>query len=88
VLAGVRLGRTPAWRRGDTPPYAVAREVEDLAALLDAAGGSTAVVGFSSGTAIAPAEAVACRLSVNRLILWEPPFSTDPDGPAYPSQPP
>lgn len=34
---------------GDTAPYAVAREVEDLQAILTEAGGSAAVFGFSSG---------------------------------------
>lgn len=64
----------------DTPPYAVAREIDDLAAVLDAAGGSAHVIGFSSGAALA-AEAAASGLPINRLILWEPPFSRDPDGP-------
>lgn len=64
----------------DTLPYAVAREVEDIAALLDAAGGSASVVGFSSGAALA-AEAAASGLAIDRLIMWEPPFSLDPDGP-------
>lgn len=35
---------------GDTPPYAVDREVEDLDAVIAAAGGSSAVFGYSSGT--------------------------------------
>ena len=37
---------------GDTPPYAPAREVEDLAALVEAAGGSAVLVGLSSGGAL------------------------------------
>ncbi len=37
---------------GDTAPYAVEREIEDLAALLGAAGGSAAVFGFSSGAVL------------------------------------
>ena len=35
-----RFDRRGRGRSGDTPPYAVAREVEDLAAVIDAAGGS------------------------------------------------
>jgi pimeloyl-ACP methyl ester carboxylesterase len=62
----------------DTPPYAVAREVEDIAALLDAAGGSAIVLGLSSGAALA-AEAAASGLRIDRLVMWEPPFSTDPE---------
>src|SRR3954464_7446864 len=38
---------------GDTKPYAKAREVEDLEALVDAAGGSAYVLGLSSGGALA-----------------------------------
>src|SRR6187549_2881658 len=38
---------------GDTQPYAVEREVEDLGAVVDAAGGSAGVFGFSSGCVIA-----------------------------------
>ena len=34
---------------GDTPPYSVQREIEDLAALIDEAGGPAFVCGFSSG---------------------------------------
>src|SRR5882724_1969166 len=34
---------------GDTAPYAVARELEDLAALVDLAGGPAHVLGISSG---------------------------------------
>jgi pimeloyl-ACP methyl ester carboxylesterase len=64
----------------DTLPYAVAREVEDISALLDAAGGSATVLGMSSGAVLA-AEAVVSGLPIDRLIMWEPPFSTDPDGP-------
>jgi pimeloyl-ACP methyl ester carboxylesterase len=62
----------------DTPPYAVAREVEDIAAMLDAAGGSATVLGLSSGAALA-AEAAAAGLPIDRLVMWEPPFSTDPE---------
>src|SRR5438128_12073062 len=38
---------------GDTKPYAVEREIEDLAALLKEAGGSAYVFGTSSGAALA-----------------------------------
>lgn len=64
----------------DTLPYAVSREVDDLRAVLDAAGGSASVLGLSSGAVLA-AEAAASGLAIDHLIMWEPPFSTDPDGP-------
>ncbi len=38
---------------GDTLPYAVEREIEDLAAVIDVAGGSAFVYGFSSGAILA-----------------------------------
>ncbi|MEU8246878.1 alpha/beta hydrolase [Nonomuraea sp. NPDC048916] len=61
---------------GDTPPYAVEREVEDLAAVIDAAGGRAAVYGISSGAALA-LDSAAQGLAVTRLALYEPPFNPD-----------
>ena len=43
---------------GDTQPYAVEREIEDLAAVIAAAGGSAAVFGGSSGAGLALRAAV------------------------------
>jgi pimeloyl-ACP methyl ester carboxylesterase len=62
---------------GDTAPYAVAREVEDLAAVIAAAGGEAGVYGISSGGALA-LEAVASGLPVSRLAVYEVPYVTDP----------
>jgi pimeloyl-ACP methyl ester carboxylesterase len=59
----------------DTAPYAVEREVEDVEALIDEAGGSASVFGMSSGAVLA-LEA-ARRLSIARLALYEPPFIVD-----------
>ncbi|ASO20893.1 pimeloyl-ACP methyl ester carboxylesterase [Actinoalloteichus hoggarensis] len=64
---------------GDTAPYAVAREVEDLDAVIQAAGGSALVYGRSSGAALA-LDAAAAGLSISRLALYEPPFIIT-DGP-------
>ena len=61
---------------GDTPPYAVEREVEDIDAVITAAGGSAFVYGTSSGGALA-LEAAASGLAVTKLALWEVPFSLD-----------
>jgi hypothetical protein len=58
---------------GDTLPYAVEREFDDLGAVIDAAGGSAAVFGSSSGAILALRAAVA-GLPISRLALWEPPF--------------
>jgi pimeloyl-ACP methyl ester carboxylesterase len=56
----------------DTPPYAVEREVEDLAALIAEAGGSACVYAFSSGGLLA-LHAAAQGLAIPRLALFEPP---------------
>ena len=69
---------------GDTPPYAVEREVEDLGAVIAAAGGSAAVYGTSSGAALA-LEAAARGLPVTKLALWEPPFIVDGSRPRPPA---
>lgn len=66
----------------DNGPYAIAREVEDLAAVVGAAGGSASAYGFSSG-AVLVLHAAAAGVAIPRLALLEPPLSfeesTDPD---------
>ncbi len=57
----------------DTLPYAVAREIEDLQALIAQAGGEAYVYGISSGAALALATAAAGP-AVTKLALYEPPF--------------
>ena len=61
---------------GDTPPYAVEREVDDLGAVIAAAGGSAFVYGTSSGAALA-LEGAASGLAIRKLALWEPPYVLD-----------
>ena len=68
-----RRGRGPS---GDTPPYAVQREVEDIEVVITAAGGSAALYGSSSGAALA-LEAAASGVPITKLALWEPPFFLD-----------
>ena len=58
---------------GDTRPYAREREIEDVAALIQAAGGSAFVVGLSSGAALA-LEAAASGLPVTKVAAYEPPY--------------
>jgi pimeloyl-ACP methyl ester carboxylesterase len=58
---------------GNAASYAPAREVEDIAALIEAAGGSAALLGLSSGGALA-LEAAASGLRVNSVIAYEPPY--------------
>ncbi|HZX03305.1 alpha/beta hydrolase [Kribbella sp.] len=61
---------------GDTGEYAVDRELEDLAAVLEAAGGSAYVYGSSSGAALA-LRATAAGLPVEKLVAFEPPYVVD-----------
>jgi pimeloyl-ACP methyl ester carboxylesterase len=58
---------------GDTRPYAPDREVEDLAALIDAAGGSAMLVGVSSGGGLT-LRAAAAGLDIPRLAIYEAPY--------------
>jgi pimeloyl-ACP methyl ester carboxylesterase len=59
----------------DTPPYSVQREIEDLEALIDAAGGSAYVYGKSSGAALALQAASALGGKIRKLALYEAPYS-------------
>ncbi|MDT0395839.1 MULTISPECIES: alpha/beta hydrolase [Streptomyces] len=59
---------------GDTPPYAVEREVEDLAALIEAMGGEAALYGVSSGGALA-LRAAASGLPVRQVAVYETPYA-------------
>jgi len=70
VLAYDRRGRGDS---GDRAPYTVEREVEDLAALIDHAGGPACVCGFSSGGALA-LEAAAAGLRITRVAVYEVPY--------------
>jgi alpha-beta hydrolase superfamily lysophospholipase len=68
---------------GDTLPYAVERELEDLEALIEEAGGSASLYGSSSGCNLA---LLAARrgLAVTKLALWEPNFLVDESRPPLP----
>jgi pimeloyl-ACP methyl ester carboxylesterase len=65
---------------GDTQPYAVRREVEDIEALIDAVGGTAYVYGLSSGAALALETANAMPGKVKKLALYEAPFVVDNTG--------
>jgi pimeloyl-ACP methyl ester carboxylesterase len=68
---------------GDSPPYAVAREIEDIDAIVEVAGGSANLYGSSSGAPLALEAARALGGRITKLALWEPPYI--PDG--YPRPP-
>ncbi|GAA2557379.1 MULTISPECIES: alpha/beta fold hydrolase [Streptomyces] len=63
---------------GDTAPYAVEREVEDLAALIEAVGGEASLYGVSSGGALA-LRAAASGLPVRHAAVYETPYAMSED---------
>jgi len=73
VYAYDRRGRGES---GDTQPYAPAREVEDIAALIEESGGSACLLGLSSGGALA-LEAAASGLRIDKVVAYEPPYVDD-----------
>ncbi|MFG2576046.1 alpha/beta fold hydrolase [Streptomyces sp. NPDC048481] len=75
-FTAVRYDRRGRGESGDTAPYAVEREVEDLAALIEAVGGEAALYGVSSGGALV-LEAAAAGLPVSRAAVYETPFALD-----------
>jgi len=64
---------------GDTAPYAVEREIEDIDALIAAAGGSAFVYAISSGAALA-LTAASSGLKIEKLAVYEPPFMVGETG--------
>jgi predicted ATPase/DNA-binding SARP family transcriptional activator len=68
---------------GDRPPYAVQREVDDLAAVVSDVGGWAYALGVSSGAVLA-AEAAARGVPIRGLVLVEPPFILDDTRPPVP----
>ena len=76
VVSYDRRGRGDS---GDAPEYAVEREVEDLAALVQAAGGAAHVFGMSSGGVLA-LRAAEAGVPIERAVVYQPPFSVDASG--------
>jgi len=70
VITYDRRGRGAS---GDATMYSPAREVEDLAALIKAAGGRASLVGLSSGAALA-LEAAASGLPIDKVVAYEAPY--------------
>jgi pimeloyl-ACP methyl ester carboxylesterase len=75
VITYDRRGRGDS---GDTPPYAVEREVEDIEALVEEAGGSASVFGYSSGAVLSLIGA-ARGLAIPKMALYETPVTADGD---------
>jgi len=64
---------------GDTLPYAVEREIEDVDALINHAGGSAFLYDHSSGGTLAMHASVRLGGKVAKLAMYEPPHNDDPD---------
>ena len=58
---------------GDTAPYSIERETDDLAAVIAATGGPALVYGHSSG-AILVLEAAMREAAITKLAVYEPPY--------------
>jgi pimeloyl-ACP methyl ester carboxylesterase len=70
---------------GDTRPFAIEREIEDIDALINVAGGEASLFGHSSGAALA-LEAAVRGLAVSKLALYEPPYIVDGSRPPLPQE--
>ena len=70
---------------GDTPPYALDREIEDIEAMIKEAGGSAFVYG-TSGCAVLALEAAAHGIApmMKKLAMWEPPYIIEDSRPPVP----
>ena len=72
VLTYDRRGRGQS---GDTAPYTVYKELEDLEALIDSNGGKAFLFGHSSGAALALFSAAEFPEKVLKVAAYEPPLS-------------
>lgn len=79
----VNFDRRGRGESGDTAPYAVNREIEDIEALVDAHGGKAALFGMSSGAVLALEAAAALPGKVTGAVLYEPPVDVDKSSDAY-----
>ena len=60
-------------------PYAVEREVEDIDAVIQKAGGGAFVYGISSGACLALEAAIKLGGKIKKLALYEPPYNSEKD---------
>jgi pimeloyl-ACP methyl ester carboxylesterase len=76
VITYDRRGRGES---GDTQPYSVGREIEDIEALIDQVGEPVYVYGFSSGSVLGLKAAARLGEKISKLAVFEPPFGPDDD---------
>ena len=69
---------------GDTYPYSVKREIEDIEAIVDLSGGTACLYGHSSGGALALEAALELDSKIKKLAIYEVPYNDDKkDQPAW-----
>src|SRR5437762_3134743 len=83
-LTVVTYDRRGRGESGNTLPFAPARELEDIAALVEVAGGRASLLGYSSGAVVA-LEAAVAGLPIDKVIMYEPPFILPDSG--FPAPP-
>jgi len=74
VYAYDRRGRGDS---GDTQPYALTREIEDIEALIEEAGGSAFVFGTSSGACLSLEAAIQLGDKIKKLAMYEAPYNSE-----------
>ena len=84
-FAVINYDRRGRGESGDIQPYAVEREVEDIEALVDKAGGSAFIFGSSSGAVLALEAASKLPAKIKKQVLYEPPFIVDDSRPPMPA---
>jgi pimeloyl-ACP methyl ester carboxylesterase len=62
---------------GDTQPYDIHREIEDIEALIDEVGGSASLYGISSGAALALEATLQLGDKVKKLAMYEAPYNDE-----------
>jgi pimeloyl-ACP methyl ester carboxylesterase len=81
----INYDRRGRGKSGDTHPYAVEREVEDIEALIEESGGRVFLFGSSSGSVLALEAATQLGTKVKGLFMYEPPFIVDESRPPMPN---
>ncbi|HRW10903.1 MAG TPA: alpha/beta hydrolase [Caldilineaceae bacterium] len=79
-----RRGRGDSGDSDTTSTNAIEREIDDLEAVIDTAGGSAFVFGHSSGAVLALRAAAKLGEKIKKLALYEPPFVIDDSRPPIP----
>lgn len=82
----INYDRRGRGKSGDSDSYSVEREIEDLEALIDEAGGSAFIFGSSSGAVLALDATNSLNGKIKKQILYEPPFIIDDSQPPVPRE--